>query len=176
MCIICRHYCDWTARDATSLIRTDVVNTPAQEAPQDPQSLINRHQPGILKKIYYISRFRLQVRAGGSSPSLQRSSSVMSLPAFTSSGASRPTEIHRENPHSPEPPRQKVKRCVSLRELRKGLLSPNGTRSENFNALDLTGQLLGRTEVKGSGGFCDVWQARLGSRLVGSYSPEVGWI
>lgn len=175
MCIIYCHYRDLTGRDATYLIRTAAVNSSTQEAPHNLQPFAPHPQPSILKKIYYIRRFRLHLRAGGSSPALQGTASVMSLPAFTSSASLQSTGIHRLSPHSQEPPRKEVKRCLSLRELHKGLFSTSGTRSENFNALDLTGKLLERTEVKGSGGFSDVSQARLGSRLVGSY-PTGDWL
>ncbi|KAG8974624.1 hypothetical protein FRC05_007100 [Tulasnella sp. 425] len=58
---------------------------------------------------------------------------------------------------------------LSLSELRDGLLSTDDKASAKIEALDRTGRLSERTDIKAIGAYCNVFQAKLDNRLVGAF-------
>ncbi|KAG8950733.1 hypothetical protein FRC04_007152 [Tulasnella sp. 424] len=134
----------------------------------EPPSLSRR--PSFFEKIdrAFNSRFRPKVASATSSlRSAPSANSLITLAApsvssyTTEQGETAPVALRRRRMSDP-----RLRPGISLDELRDGLLSNRGERSAKLNAMDCTRRLTGRSVVRGSGGYSDVWQAKLGGRLV----------
>lgn len=134
----------------------------------DPPAIT--HRPSFFRKIDRAFKPRLRLKAGSCASSLRSSASVNSLFTFSAPSVSSFT-TEQGTEASPSPTKRSLSNPrlnpgISLDELRDGLLSGRGERSAKLNALDCTRRLSGRSAPRGSGGYSDVWQAKLGRRLV----------
>ncbi|KAG8916408.1 hypothetical protein FRC01_003170 [Tulasnella sp. 417] len=134
-----------------------------------PPSTVTR-RPSFLRKIDRALKHRSRTYAGSCASSVRSVVSVNSLftlaaPSVSSFTTDQGTEasppLKKRSLSNPQ-----LKPGISLDELRDGLLSGRGERSAKLDALDCTRRLKERTAPRGSGGYSDVWQAKLDGRLV----------